>query len=424
MEEVMKKFRQFLEEETKGHSTDDFNLKVIRSGVQADYLWKDIQTKKTAKTNIVFAVVQNNDNNHKHVVVIGKNPFKDGFAIWCGDKVLSKSFGLHDKCIYWKNKTCKHTQYVAGLCLEELNLDEDSTSALHENLMDFCKFFAETPSQAKKSSRVDEVRLVLETGLPALVVGPTGSGKTYAVLRELVEQKKAGTLDFSIITFTSGMEDVDLLAKIIPDGSGKWTIRDGELWKAFKQAQASETKYVILLEELTRATPKALNVLVKAMDGVATNYHLQNFITGEEISVAKSKLQFIATANLGSSYTGTSELDPAVMRRFLICRFWDYDVSLERQILNSIVKNSEEVDKVQKLVSSLRNAYRQAELPYPVDTGTLKTMVEVKQKLKLSYWEAFRMTALFRIVEKDASGYPDASQVKAVKEMFKFVGLE
>jgi len=415
-------------------SVDDPDLKVIKTGVIKDYMWKDIESKQQAKTVVLYAIVENTRNKHRHVAVLGRNPFKklskDAFAVWCGDKELKAKFGLTDYCNFWKkNRDCKHTKFF----LHKLKQQYIHTNELKASFEEFVVAIAEREQlkscssrqkqQKSCSSRQQEIKTILNLGLPALIVGPTGSGKTYTILKELIEEKKKQKLDFSVINLSSGIEDIDLLAKYIPTPDGKWEVRDGELWKAFKEASQSK-KYVIVLEELTRATPKALNMLVKAMDGVGTNYILQNFVTGEEIRVPKNKLQFIATANLGSSYAGTEELDPALMRRFLICRFWDYDKETERSILQKLLKDKTLVNKLLKFAESQRNGYRQGEFPYPLDTGTLRKWVEVKIQLGVSFWNAFEMTALYRLVNRDSCGYPDKEQVESLKKMMSFVELE
>jgi len=412
--EVAKILNQ-LKESYKGAITYYDELTIIEQGTVKDYTWKDIDTKKRKKTKVIYFLVKNTEKGTVHVVTLGVNPFAGSPAIWCGDTELKEKFGLKDYCSFWKNdRQCKHCSFVLAY------IDD------HPELLKELVATKKSSSPATRlSSREKEVELILNSQLPALIYGVTGSGKTYTVLKVLQQKKKAGELDYTVINLTSGIEDTDLLAKFVPTPDGKWEVKDGELWRAFKEAQnlPDGKRYVIVLEELTRATPKALNILVKALDGVGRNYRLQNFVTGEELAVPKSKLQFIGLANLGSSYSGTEELDPALMRRFLITRFWNYDEGAEVEILKALGLKKNEIVSVMKLVKMQRDAYRRGEFPYPIDTGTLRKWVELKKKLNLSWWESFEMTALYRIVDRDSLGYPDESQIETLKELFKELEL-
>jgi MoxR-like ATPase len=398
-------------------------LEVIETGFIPSYTWKDLNGRGNRKVPAAYFVVKNKEKGSKHVVVVAVDPFESflRFAAWCGDKELKNELGLTDRCIFWKKRTCKHVEHVTACIRDEL------TKGLHpeirETLTDFAEAVARYSSASQPfSSRECEVKEILKLGFPALIYGPTGSGKTYTVLKVLIEKQKAGELEFTVINFSSGIEDVDLLGKYIPL-SGGWKIRDGELWKAFKEAQRSERKYVVVLEEISRASPKALNLLLKALDGVGKNYRLQNFLTGEELVVPKDKLLFIATANLGTGYSA-EELDPSLMRRFLITRFWDYDLETEENLLKRLGLGVEESRRIMKFVHSQRDAYKQGEFPYPLDTGTLCKWVKVKTSTGMGWWTAFEFTTLYKIVSKNSLGYPDESQVKELKDMMRLLGLE
>jgi len=428
---LLKELEKFVDREIQRH--EEYYEGEIRymchlkeRGVINNYTWKDIESgEKFPNVPVLYFLVQSADRERKHVVSLSQNPRTGKFVIWCGDKELKERFGISDYCNFWKNnRKCKHTAWVLYFLREALQ----TGNHWREDVEKFIDTLTQQkqPTASATSSRVEEVEKILATGLPALIVGPTGSSKTYSVLKTLLQKQKAGELEFSVINFTSGMEDTDLLAKFVPTPDGKWEVRDGELWRAFKEAQnlPDGKRYVIVLEELTRATSKALNILVKALDGVGRNYRLQNFVTGEELVVPKSKLQFIGLANLGASYSGTEELDPALMRRFLICRFWDYDTVTERELLVKLGLDEAEADKLQRFVQSQRDSYRRGQFPYPIDTGTLRSWVELKVSSNISWWESFEFTCLYRIVDRDAQGFPDEVQVQALKELMEDLSLE
>jgi MoxR-like ATPase len=74
-------------------------------------------------------------------------------------------------------------------------------------------------------------------------------------------------------------------------------------------------KSVVLLDELTRGTHDAWNILMTITDPTQRYMRLDEDETSKEINVAED-VCFIATANIGNEYTATKVLDRATSRRF------------------------------------------------------------------------------------------------------------
>jgi MoxR-like ATPase len=73
---------------------------------------------------------------------------------------------------------------------------------------------------------------------------------------------------------------------------------------------------IILLDELSRATPDAANILLTVIDQLQKYLRLDES-DGRVIKVAEG-VSFIATANVGNEYTNTRVMDKALLDRFTV----------------------------------------------------------------------------------------------------------
>ena len=330
--------------------------------------------------------------------------------MWCGDVYCERELGYKEnECYQKKGRTtvCHHmTAVVNELLNNEILLDR-----VERDLNPDAFKIASTPLSN------DEFSIGYEMKLPMLLYGVTGAGKSHSVLEFVREVRfKNPKIEFFQINMSSGLEDIDLLAKMIPDPeNGKWSIRDGELWKAFKTAV--EKPVIILIEELTRSTKSARNLFLKAMDSVSGKYHLQNFVTGEAVEVPVDNIWWVATANIG--YSDTEEVDPALMRRFLITKFVDYDLEKEKQIVADILKDEEKAEKIiEEIVKPIRKAYESGQIPYPIDTGTLKVFATLYHKTG-DLLKSAQMTFMYRIVDVDSTGKPSEEQIQLLQDILE-----
>ena len=137
-----------------------------------------------------------------------------------------------------------------------------------------------------------------------LLVGPTGCGKTefakqFAAIHKLPLLK----MDCSNVTEAS-------------QWFGHFDMRNGSMsWQESPfDKVVSAGSHVILLDEINRAAPEVLNVLLPLLD---TNK--STFIQDRRPTPILSDgggLVWFATMNEGSSYTGTNKLDRALRARF------------------------------------------------------------------------------------------------------------
>lgn len=288
-----------------------------------------------------------------------------------------------------------------------------------------------------------EIARCLSTGLSVLVYGPTGSGKTYGVVLEcLRNEKMEGTIsDIVLIPCSDGMEDYDLLNKPVPVGPkekavrlremggeypslteaslsrlfGDWDRAEGPLRRAFRRASSGE-KLAVVFDELNRSSKSAMNLILKAMDPVLGYYELVDFTSGQTFRVPLERLLFCATCNIGEGYGQTRDLDWSLVDRFSSVVFMDYDIRLERQLLESEGVGAPMAEQMIRVAKALREAYRTGDLSAPLSTRHLKNWGYLvaggsdPETVARNLW-------INRLVSHDRHGFPDENQVRGILEI-------
>jgi len=367
-------------------------------GLRKTHAWGVVVPTQSSK-KILFRV---ESHGRYHNVVV----WYDGetIKVRCGDVFLHENGFPETYCWFEKNEKqgIPHCKHVAFVLLDILN-SPSQMKWIEEQLG------VKKEVEINPKSTEGKIKLGIKLSKSILVYGPTGSGKTYSILKAVKEEG----IPLYTINISNGLEDVDLLQKLIPDPTtGKWQRIEGELVRAFRHAQ--KEKVVILLEEITRSSKSLRNLILKAMDKKDGCYTLHDFTSAEYLQVPAQNIVWIATANLGSSYGDTSELDPALMRRFAITVFMDYDTEKEEKILTEIVGETL-AKRMVEFAKKIRENYLSGRLPYPLDTGSLVEWAELTKEIEDPILAA-EMSFLYRIVERDTFGYPEHGQLEAIKE--------
>lgn len=142
-----------------------------------------------------------------------------------------------------------------------------------------------------------------------MMTGDAGSGKTKAAI---FAAKAAERTLFSFNLGSTG----DPRATLI--GNTTFNKEDGTLFAPSAFISAIQTpNAVILLDEITRAHPDAWNILMTVLDG-GQRYVRLDEAPGAPVVHVDPSVCFIATANIGSEYTSTRQLDRAILDRFTI----------------------------------------------------------------------------------------------------------
>lgn len=144
-----------------------------------------------------------------------------------------------------------------------------------------------------------------------MLIGVTGAGKT-----ELVAALGA-TMGLPVTIFDMGTM-VDPVMGLV--GTHAIKIKEGNTHSAFirsRFSQAIQRPGIIAMDELSRAGAQSNNLLFPVLDfrkELSMEYAFDNTAPVK----VHPKCVFIATANMGSQYTGTHKLDKALIDRFMM----------------------------------------------------------------------------------------------------------
>lgn len=163
-------------------------------------------------------------------------------------------------------------------------------------------------------------------GEPALLFGPTASGKTTCFNEAIAELG----LPFEAIAGKEGLLDLDFFGSLTKTTKGlAWV--DGPLARAMRRA--AKEKVVVWLDEFTRIPTQQVNILIDLLNVVPENLMLQSGAqlwgksqTGfyrrvevpqcnEVFNCPAENLVIVAGCNLGRAYA-VHAIDPALLRRF------------------------------------------------------------------------------------------------------------
>lgn len=142
-----------------------------------------------------------------------------------------------------------------------------------------------------------------------LVIGPTRCGKTYLVRSAA---KALGRLS-NFYTFNIGSTQ-DARSSLI--GNTHFSKENGTFFNKNTFVHALTTpKSIILLDELTRGSDDAWNILMPILDSTQRFFRIEESLDKDPIPLA-SEVSIIASANIGIEYTSTKVLDKALNARF------------------------------------------------------------------------------------------------------------
>lgn len=222
----------------------------------------------------------------------------------------------------------------------------------------------EKPTIAKDGFYVDDdtwwdLMVNIAENVNTLFKGPAGSGKT-----ELI-QLACNRLGLKCHIYDMGSM-YDPISDLL--GVHRMTAQ-GSVFDYAQFTQDIQQEGVILLDELSRATPAVNNILMPCLDSRRTlRVEMAGAKDKREIPV-HPKCRFIATANLGAEYVGTSELDLALRDRFD-----EMDISYmpaEEETAMLIKRFGIPRADAQNIVSTavtIRNIYAKEEIEFSITT--------------------------------------------------------
>lgn len=175
------------------------------------------------------------------------------------------------------------------------------------------------------SNNIMQIKQTIKAGVPVLLEGRTGTGKTYTIMKMAKEAGK--TLH---VINVSGELTVDSILgqQTLIDGTIHW--RDGTLVSAMRKGDW------VLFDELNTALPEVLTVI----NGVLDDSHSVTLPNDDNERVkAHEDFRFIGTQNpAGGEYVGTAKLNNALLNRMVRFTIDYMDFESEVQALREHTK--------------------------------------------------------------------------------------
>lgn len=225
-----------------------------------------------------------------------------------------------------------------------------------------------------------------------LLLGPSGSGKTSLV------KVACELLNLPFSKFDMGACIGDATTSLL----GVHRIIDGK--SVFDYSEFTEKIQepgVILLDEINRADQTAMNILLPLLDTECRELRVDIAGSSEKrVIKVNPDCVFVATANIGSEYAGTNEMDSALRNRLFTIQLADLPKDAETKVL-SVKSNIDEnsAKDIVKISASLRDNYKKGKLSYKIsirETLEVADLVAdgypIKEALKLVYIPKFSGT--------------------------------
>jgi len=220
-----------------------------------------------------------------------------------------------------KNKSAISITEEAAESGESVKLPEDQ-----DEVMSFIQNDAEELKPEGLKMDIAKWKILLRQvlrGENALFTGPSGCGKTVAAMSAV----QALNREFFYFNLGSTQDPRTTLIGTREVDEGSTYFSPSLFIKAIQTEGA-----VILLDELSRAHPEAVNILLTPLDPKQRYIRLDESQDSETIEVADD-VAFVGTANIGSEYTAARTIDHALWDRFLPIEMDPLEKEQEKELI-------------------------------------------------------------------------------------------
>ncbi len=208
----------------------------------------------------------------------------------------------------------------------------------------------------------------LSSGVPLLLVGPKGTGKTLAIAN-WASKKKLCLIQYDC---SEGTKEANLVGRFTMSKKNDTPYKLGVIPTIIECANQQGTA-VLVLEEMNALTPamqKQLNPLLDWRKGMFVEPVGKYYRLNKD-----AKLLIFATMNPSSYGASTNELNEDLMSRFAIWQWGYASTSDEKKILDTQGLDKNFIRNILNLAKESRAMHRKNEISYPISTRDLDLLV-------------------------------------------------
>ena len=212
------------------------------------------------------------------------------------------------------------------------------------------------------------------TGNNTLILGPTGYGKTEMVYH------MAQHLKIPITIFDMGTMTDPIMGLV---GTNTIQVQEGVTVSKFVKSRFSDAIQqpgIVLLDELSRASPQANNLLFPCLDFRRELSMEYAFNDSDPIKI-HPKCVFFATANIGSQYSGTSKIDRALLDRFMLIEMDHLNSNQTKDILKQCYPgvSSADINTIVSIYDQINKANEEFTISFGLSFRHLKQITGIVQ---------------------------------------------
>ena len=246
----------------------------------------------------------------------------------------------------------------------------------------------------------------IQKGVNTLLIGETGCGKTEIVSHMAAYLgKPIHIIDMGTMT--------DAVSGLV--GIHTVTIVDGRTTSTFQRSRFSQIIQqpgIVLLDELSRASVQANNLLFPCLD-FRKELSMEYCFEDQTPVKVHPKCVFFATANLGSQYTGTHKIDRALLDRFMTVRITAPDSkSIKESLIITYEVPGNSINTIVDIYDNLIKAHSEFKIDFKLSFRHLKFITEMVQ-------DGFTIYDAFYII---CSSMTNMEDTKIIKDLLDVSG--
>lgn len=241
---------------------------------------------------------------------------------------------------------------------------------------------------------IEQVALCINSRMPVLLIGETGTGKTSLVRHLAFETRNA----FVRVNHNGGTTVEDIVGRWGIGQNGQTIWIDGILIEAMKKG------YWFLADEINAASAEINFVYHSLLDDEGRVVLAEK---GNEVVIPHKNFRFFGAMNPPTEYAGTKDLNKALMSRFMVLKVDFQSPKMEKEILIKRTGIDQDIaEKMVKFASEVRVMHGKEEIRFVLSTRDLIMWADMF-KFYGKFMTSAEMAVLNKITSDDYESIKD-----------------